>query len=113
MSFLVILLEPLFKEVNVIHQSSNTFDFCMDKHMLNDTRKKLISRPEEQQSTNLPVQLLKPTDPIWKQASTKSLRSPVQQLEPWAMAEHSCDRTSSTRSMAHKILLERNYIILL
>lgn len=69
------------------------------------TPNELMSRPEEQQSTDLPVQLLKPTDPIWKQASTKSIRSPVQQLEPWVMAEHSCKRRSSARSVTHMILL--------
>ena len=41
----------------------------MDVIMIRD-RKKYYIRPEEQQSTDLPVQLLMPTDPIWKQVST-------------------------------------------
>lgn len=79
----------------------------MDKHVISDTKKKHYeqTRPEEQRSTDLPVQLLKPTDPISKQASTKSLRSPVQQLEPWAVTEHSCKRRSSARRLAHMMLL--------
>jgi hypothetical protein len=33
-------------------------------------REKGYIRPEEQQSTDLPIQLLMPTDPTWKQVST-------------------------------------------
>lgn len=67
----------------------------MDMHL----KPEVLSRPEEQQSIDFPIKLSMPTGTIWKQVSTKLIKSPVPQLEPSMVAEQGLE------DKAHQVII--------